>query len=227
MKGSLTFEHEQLYWLQGISRLAGLDEAGMGALAGPVVAAAVVFNSSFAVDYKLQATSYKLPMIRDSKTLSAAQREKAAEWIKGAALAWGVGEASVEEITAFNIRGASHLAMRRAIDSLTVVPELLLLDGTPAQPHPQIPATTIIDGDALVFSIAAASILAKVARDAIMARLHEEYPQYEWGNNKGYGSQVHMAILNSQGPSPHHRPTYAPIARLLTQKPVSVNIPTT
>jgi ribonuclease HII len=209
MKGSLTFEYEQQYWRQGIVRLAGIDEAGMGALAGPVVAAAVVFDSSLLI-------SGEAPAIRDSKKLSAAQRERAATWIKQQALAWGVGEASVAEITALNIRAASHLAMRRAIEQLSVSPELLLVDGTPAQVHPAIAAVTIIDGDASVFSIAAASILAKVHRDAIMLRLAEEYPAYEWGSNKGYGSRLHLAILDSQGPTPHHRPTYAPVARLLT-----------
>lgn len=211
MSTSLTFEYEQQYWQQGIEKLAGIDEAGMGALAGPVVAAAVVFKSSFAVDEMS-------PAVRDSKTLSVGQREKAAAWIKEHALAWGVGEASVEDITMLNIRGASHLAMRRAIEALSPLPDLLLVDGTPAQIHPTIPTTTIIDGDALVFSIAAASILAKVHRDAIMLRLSVEYPQYEWGSNKGYGSRLHMAMLDSNGPTPHHRPTYAPIARLLTEK---------
>ncbi len=214
---SLSLEHEQEYWSQEVMHVAGLDEAGMGALAGPVVAAAVVFDSSFATTYNLQSTTSTLPPIRDSKTLSAKQREMAAAWIKTNAVAWGVGEASVAEITTLNIRGASHVAMQRAIEGLQVVPELLLIDGTPAQVHPGIPTTNIINGDALVFSIAAASILAKVARDAIMARLHSEYPQYEWGSNKGYGSRVHMAMLESTGPSPYHRPTYAPVSRLLTK----------
>jgi ribonuclease HII len=207
MSESLSLDYEQQYWRQGIAHLAGIDEAGMGALAGPVVAAAVVFKASLIIDESS-------PVIRDSKLLSVGQREKAAAWIKAQALSWGVGEASVADITELNIRGASHLAMRRAIAALAPAPELLLVDGTPAQIHDTI---TIIDGDAIVFSIAAASILAKVHRDAIMARLDQEFPEYQWGSNKGYGSRLHMAMLDSYGPTPHHRPTYAPVARLLTR----------
>lgn len=211
MYSALDFTHEQPYWQQGIERVAGLDEAGMGALAGPVVAAAVVFSPSLEGEHG---------GVNDSKKLSARQREKAAEWIKEKALAWAVGEASVEDITQLNIRRASHLAMRRAIEQLSCTVELLLVDGTPAQPHPHIPAINIIDGDALVFSIAAASILAKVHRDALMAQLDREYPQYGWAGNKGYGSRLHMVALDAHGATPHHRPTYAPIAALLTQKVV-------
>jgi len=191
-------------------------------LAGPVMAAAVIFEASFATNYNLQPITSNLPSIRDSKKLSAKQREIAEVWIKEHALAWGVGEASVADITELNIRNASHLAMRRAIAGLTLVPELILVDGTPAQVHPDIPAVNIINGDALVFSIAAASILAKVARDATMARLHEEYPHYQWESNKGYGSRLHLVALDSYGASPHHRPTYAPVAAVLGQQPVGL-----
>lgn len=208
MKEPLTFEYEQYYWQQGMGRLAGIDEVGMGALAGPVVAAAVIFFPSGKGGNE---------GVDDSKTLSAPQREKAAVWIKEHALAWAVGEASVAEITRLDIRAASHLAMRRAVDALTTRPELLLIDGTPVQPHPTIPAITIIDGDALVFSIAAASILAKVHRDALMTALDQVYPQYQFASNKGYGSRFHLVALDSHGPTPQHRPTYAPIARLLTE----------
>ncbi len=210
MAEPLTFDYEQPYWQQGITRIAGIDEVGMGALAGPVVAAAVVFSPS-------DEGEREGVVIRDSKTLSAKQREKAAIWIKEHALAWAVGEASVEEITQLNIRAASHLAMQRAVDALSHSPELLLLDGTPAQPHPAIPAINFVDGDAFVFSIAAASIVAKVYRDARMAALDADYPQYGWGSNKGYGSRLHLVALDSHGPTLHHRASYAPIARLLTK----------
>lgn len=210
MTNPLTFEHEQQYWQQGIERLAGIDEVGMGALAGPVVAGAVVFSPS-------EGEKEGVPPIRDSKTLSAKQREAAAEWIQKTAQAWAVGEATVDEITRLNIRAASHLAMRRAIDALGSTPQLLLIDGTPAQPHPAIPAINIIDGDALVFSIAAASILAKVHRDAIMVALDREYPAYQFAGNKGYGSRLHLVALDSHGATPHHRPTYAPVAAVLTK----------
>ena len=223
MRGSisLTFEYEQQYWQQGIEKLAGIDEAGMGALAGPVVAAAVMFDPEPPRAPLVKGGKGGVaPVIRDSKTLSARQRETAAEWIKQSARAWGVGEASVADITALNIRGASHLAMRRAIEQLNNQPELLLVDGTPAEVHPQLPTINIIDGDALVFSIAAASILAKVHRDALMLRLAAEYPQYQWEGNKGYGSRLHLAMLDSLGPTPHHRPTYAPVAAVLDRRGV-------
>lgn len=208
-----TWEYEELYWQQGISLIAGIDEAGMGALAGPVVAAAVLFKQQ---DQNFQFSSANF-QIRDSKTLSAKQREKAAEWIQEHAEASAVAQASVEEISALNIRNAAHLAMRRAIEVLGSVPDLVLIDGTPAQPHASIPAVNIIDGDALCISIAAASILAKVHRDSLMQKLDAEFPAYGFAGHKGYGSASHLAALREHGPCPHHRPTYAPIAALLTK----------
>lgn len=207
----LSFDHEQQYWQQNICLVAGIDEAGMGALAGPVVAAAVIFRKDVAV-------KDDRGLIRDSKRLSPKQREKAAVLVKESALAWATGEASVEEITHLNIRRASHLAMRRAVDNLSDQPELLLIDGTPAQPHSLIPAVNIIDGDALVFSIAAASILAKVHRDTIMTALDAQYPQYGFAKHKGYGSSLHLAALKEHGVCPYHRPTYAPVTAYLQAK---------
>lgn len=154
-------------------------------------------------------------LIRDSKLLSAKQREKASAWIKENALTWAVGEASVEEITELNIRGAAQLAMRRAIENLQPQPNVLLIDGTPAQLYPTIPAENIIDGDALCFSIAAASILAKVHRDSIMQRLHTEFPMYGFTFHKGYGTKMHLDALRRYGASPIHRPTYAPVLQVL------------
>lgn len=203
-----SFEYERQYWQAGIELVAGIDEAGMGALAGPVTAAAVIFRN-----WKLETGNSVA--IRDSKKLSAKQREKAAEWIKEHALNWGVGEATVEEITALNIRGASHLAMKRAIEALGMMPELLLIDGNPAQPHPSIPAINIVGGDAVVFSIAAASILAKVCRDEVMIRFDVQFPQYGFAGHKGYGSVKHLSALKQYGACPIHRPTYAPVAAAL------------
>ncbi|MEX0649669.1 MAG: ribonuclease HII [Candidatus Andersenbacteria bacterium] len=204
-----TFQYEEQYWNQHITAVAGVDEAGMGALAGPVVAAAVIFKPTA---WSQNTTS----LVRDSKTLSAKRRENLISLIHYTASAWAVGEATVEEIDRLNIRAASHLAMRRAIDTLSNTPDLLLIDGTPATPHPAIPATNIIDGDALSISIAAASILAKVHRDRLMQKLDEEFPQYGFAGHKGYGVKTHMDALRSFGASPHHRRTYAPVAAVLT-----------
>jgi ribonuclease HII len=223
-----TFKHESQYWEQGIGLIAGIDEAGMGALAGPVVAGAVVFSSNEstslfktqspnkAQNTKGQTSPRQLITIRDSKLMAAGQRERAAEWIKEKALVWAVGEASVEEIDRLNIRRASHLAMGRAVDALAVTPNLLLVDGTPAQPHRKIPAVNIIGGDRVCFSIAAAGILAKVHRDKIMTGLDKKYAGYGWVTNKGYGSLKHRLALKKLGVTEHHRRKYAPVAKCLT-----------
>lgn len=208
-----TFEFENLYWEQRITRVAGVDEAGMGALAGPVVAGAVIFSK------EMPTTNEEKISIRDSKTLSQKQREKAAEYIQKHALAWAVAEASVEEITELNIRRAAHLAMQRAVDQLSPQADILLIDGNPAQPHQTIPAVNLIDGDALSFSIAAASILAKVHRDSIMTALDKDFPQYGFAKHKGYGAKVHMEALQTAGPCIHHRTTYVPVAKLLAKRP--------
>jgi ribonuclease HII len=200
-----TFKVEEQYWAQGIALVAGVDEAGLGALAGPVVAGAVVFAST---------SLAPPPLIRDSKTLSPAQREKAAVWIKQNALAWAVGEASVAEIDTLNVRAASHVAMQRAIDGLLPVPHYLLIDGSPVAAHPHIPAECIVRGDSVSFSIAAASIMAKTHRDQLLRKLDTEHPQYGFAGHKGYGSALHLAALEQWGPCPHHRTSYAPIARL-------------
>lgn len=204
-----TLEYEQAFWQQGIGLIAGIDEVGMGALAGPVVAAAVILKQDIAPE--------SLAGIRDSKKLSAAQREKLDSVIKNSAHAWAIGEASVDEITKINIRRAAHLAMQRAVDQLQSLPELLLIDGNPAQPHPTIPATNIIKGDSLSLSIASASIIAKVYRDAIMTQLDAAFPIYGFAGHKGYGSPTHLAALQEYGPCAHHRATYAPIASLLAK----------
>lgn len=206
-----TFEYEQQYWSQGIPNIAGIDEAGMGALAGPVVAAAVIFSQDSLSTFT--ALVEKTP-IRDSKLLSPKQREKAAETIKQSAFSWAIGSATVSEIEEINIRAASHLAMQRAIESLSSPPDLIIIDGTPAQISDTIPTLNLIKGDQLSYSIAAASILAKVTRDAIMQELDATFPSYGFASHKGYGSQKHMDALTQYGATEHHRKTYAPISRL-------------
>lgn len=217
---SLNYETE--YWGQGIELIAGIDEVGMGALAGPVCAAAVVFeknfqfsNNNFQIISKVQFSKTRVPVIRDSKVMSAKQREQAARWIRENALAWAIGEASVEEIDMINIRRASHLAMQRAVDTLKVDPAMLLIDGTAAQPHPKIPAVNIIKGDQLCYSIAAASIVAKVYRDKVMEKFSRKFPGYDWESNKGYGSLSHKTALLEKGITVLHRKSYAPIAALV------------
>lgn len=183
--------------------VCGVDEAGRGPLAGPVYAAAVILDP-------------KLPVsgLADSKKLSETKREQLAGEIKRRARAWAVAGASVEEIDTLNILQATLLAMRRAVESLTCVPVQVLVDGNRC---PQLPYPTraIVRGDATVAEISAASILAKVERDAVMMRLHAEYPQYGFNVHKGYGTTLHMAALERHGACPAHRTTFGPVRKIL------------
>lgn len=183
--------------------IAGVDEAGRGPLAGPVVAAAVVWDPAMPV-----------AGVRDSKQLSSQERERLAETIREHALAWAIGRASVEEIDALNILQASLLAMRRAVLALTVAPHSVRVDGRhgPDVPHP---VETIIRGDALVPVISAASILAKVVRDADMVALDQIYPPYGFAQHKGYPTRAHRVALRLHGPCPAHRRTFRPVKALL------------
>jgi ribonuclease HII len=210
MKREPTFEHENQFWQQGIKLIAGIDEVGVGALAGPVCAAAVIFEES--------EENNDLVLIRDSKQMTEKNREKASGWIKKNAVAWATGEASVKEITEINILNASHLAMRRAVESLPVRPNMLFVDGRPVELCDDIPAVNLIGGDSLSRSIAAASIVAKVYRDDIMRKLDEEFPNYGFASHKGYGAAVHMAALEKYGAILHHRPSYAPVAKVILLK---------
>ncbi len=212
---SFFIEHE--YWSQGVANIAGIDEAGMGALAGPVVAGAAMFSES-ALE-KILEHQKKIP-IRDSKLLSEKQREKAFAFIQELADSYAVGQASVEEIDSLNIRNASHLAMRRAIENLGIMPDMLLIDGTSDTVHPSIFSLSVVKGDQLSYSIAAGSILAKVTRDNIMKTLDALHPAYGFASHKGYGAKAHMDALQAHGPTTHHRKSYAPIARLLTKSSV-------
>lgn len=207
-----TFEYEQQYWSQGIKFIAGIDEAGMGALAGPVVAAVVIFSQDILPTFS--EIFAKIP-VRDSKLLSARQRENAAELIEKHAHAWAIGSASAQEIDSLNIRAASHLAMQRAIEALQTPPDILMVDGTPVQISQTIPTINVIKGDQLSYSIAAASILAKVLRDAGMQQLDVKFPHYGFGSHKGYGAKIHMDALQQYGITEHHRKSYAPVAALV------------
>ncbi len=184
--------------------IAGVDEAGRGPLAGPVVAGAVIFKRG------------RIPKgIDDSKQMSPEAREEMYARILESAVAWGVGEASVDEIDLLNIRQATHLAMARAVRAMTVAPMFALVDGNDAPALP-CPCDTLVDGDARSVSIAAASILAKVTRDRMMRALHEEHPGYGWITNMGYSTEEHLAALEKIGPCVHHRRSFAPVRRLLS-----------
>ena len=182
--------------------VCGVDEAGRGPLAGPVVAAAVILDPLRPIDG-----------LNDSKKLSAKRREALAIVIRERALAWAVAEASVEEIDRINILQASFLAMRRAVEGLTLRPEKALIDGNRC-PALDCPTEAIVGGDGKVASIAAASILAKTVRDAGMLVLHADYPMYGFNRHMGYPTAFHLQTLREHGPSPVHRRSYAPVAQL-------------
>jgi ribonuclease HII len=176
---------------------AGCDEAGRGCLAGPVVAAAVILPQT-----------YQHKVLNDSKKLTAKQREYLKDEIKSVALAWGIGVVSHQEIDEINILNASFLAMHRAVEKLTVRPELLLIDGNRFNPYPDIKHVTIVKGDAKYYSIAAASVLAKTYRDELMSDLHEKFPEYGWITNAGYPTKSHRNAIRIFGPTPHHRMSF-------------------
>jgi ribonuclease HII len=183
--------------------VCGVDEAGRGPLAGPVVAAAVILQSG------------RIPKgLNDSKQLSEDAREKLYPRIWDMAVAVGVGQASVEEIDLVNIRQATHLAMARAVRALAVTAAGALVEGNDAPALP-CPCQTLVGGDGRSLSIAAASIIAKVTRDRLMAALHEEHPGYNWRQNKGYGTAEHYSGLKAHGVTVHHRHSFAPISELL------------
>lgn len=198
---------EQECWACGLSRVAGVDEAGRGPLAGPVVAAAFVFSRSAAE----AAFAGELGGLTDSKQLTESQRDAFFDLLMAQPeTGYGVGVASVEEIDRLNILQANHLAMRRAVEALPSLPERILVDGRPVPGLP-VQATAIIKGDALSFSIAAASVIAKVTRDRIMRDLDVTYPEYGFARNKGYGTSMHMQALLEFGPVPPHRRSFRPV----------------
>ncbi len=206
-----TLETERLFWNQGQAHIAGLDEAGRGAWAGPVYAAAVVLPLLDEVPDGLQG-------VRDSKTLSARQREVAFEQISASVLALGIGWATAEEIDARGIVPATRLAMRRALEALGLTPHALIIDAL-ALPTVALPQRYFPRADAQSLSVAAAGIAAKVSRDRWMAGdAAHDFPGYGFAQHKGYGTPQHRTALDDLGPCPIHRKTFRPIARRLAAK---------
>ena len=183
--------------------VCGVDEAGRGPLAGPVFAAAVILDPARPIDG-----------LRDSKKLSAARRDALATIIRRDALAWAIAQCSETEIDELNILQATMLAMRRAIEGLSVLPSLALIDGNRC-PVCSIRTEAIVKGDDKVAEISAASILAKTARDAALTEMHRTYPQYAFDQHKGYPTALHLERLRAHGVSPVHRRSYAPVRALL------------
>lgn len=193
-------DHEEEAWERGLSVVVGLDEAGRGPLAGPVVAAAVVLREGTAFEG-----------VTDGKRLSSGRRSELAVRIREGARACALGAASVSEVERLNPRGASCLAMRRALAALPLRAELLLVDGRPFDGLGE--HRSLVRGDVRCHSIACASILAKVVRDRLMTNLHPRYPTYGWASNVGYGTPHHLEALRRHGPTPHHRRTFRPVAQ--------------
>lgn len=187
----------------GHERVAGIDEAGRGPLAGPVVAAAVILPEDFSCQD-----------LDDSKKLTARKREQLYEQLTGdARVEWAVAEASCDEIDGLNILRATHLAMRRAAEKLSPAPDFCLIDGLPVKDFP-LPHEAVVKGDGLSLSIAAASILAKVSRDRIMSGIDAECPAYGFARHQGYGTKEHLEALRTHGPCRHHRRSFQPVAQL-------------
>jgi ribonuclease HII len=203
-----TLKEEMALLSQGYCFIAGLDEAGRGSLAGPVVAAAVILPLSDPDDCLRCFAG-----VRDSKQLTAQQRERLYEVIMQHALAVGIGIGSVEMIDERNILQATKYAMRSALAQLTIPPQALLLDAIHLA-EIDLPQRSIIKGDECCISIAAASIVAKVTRDRMMLQLHKLYPAYGFAQNKGYGTEAHIEALRKCGATPHHRKSFAPVREL-------------
>lgn len=200
-------EYERKFWKAGESRLAGVDEAGRGPLAGPVIAAAVVFDPAFA---KAEETE-TLFGLNDSKQLSESRRDFFFRLLATCRhVEIGIGISTVEEIDRLNILRATHVAMRRAVENLPSLPDRVLVDGLPVQGLPCV-STAIVGGDARSLSIAAASVMAKVIRDSRMKELDLIYPAYGFARHKGYGSGAHIQALLEFGPSPVHRMSFRPV----------------
>lgn len=194
---------EALLWSEGVQFIAGIDEAGRGALAGPVAVAAVILPPDPDIPEDLAG-------VKDSKLMTPLQRTKWAERIREMALAWGIGFASHLEIDEIGIVPATHLAAQRALEQLQVSPQHVLLDYI-VLPDYNLPQTSLIKGDSRSLSIAAASVLAKTARDALMCQIDIEYPDYGFAEHKGYTTRRHLEVLNEKEPSPVHRRSYYPI----------------
>jgi ribonuclease HII len=195
--------YETALHARGLIHIAGVDEAGRGPLAGPVVAAAVIVPRGFSC-----------PGLDDSKKLSASKRESLYQVLtQDPEVIWSVATAEREEIDRLNILRATHLAMRRAVEALATRPDHCLIDGLPVRGFP-IPHDAIIKGDGLSLSIAAASIIAKVTRDALMGEIDREFPQFGFAKHQGYGTKAHLEALRNHGPCRHHRRSFQPVAQL-------------
>ena len=192
----------------GAERIAGLDEAGRGPLAGPVVAAAVVFPEGLV-----------MPGVTDSKQVAEGRRERLYDEIIAAAVAYGIGIVDERTIDEVNILEASIIAMERALECISPPPDHLLIDGNFTLPRISIPQRSIVKGDCLSHSIAAASILAKVTRDRLMRELHERYPLYNFQKHKGYGTKEHIEMIRRHGPCDAHRKSFKPVAGMLQERP--------
>lgn len=196
------FRHEKKLRSLGIARIAGIDEAGRGALAGPVVAAAAILPERF-----------RHRKLNDSKQLSPELREEIYQNLTTRSdIVWAVGIVDSVEIDRINILRAAHQAMRIAVAGLTISPEHALIDGLPVIPFP-LPQTAIIDGDCLSLSIAAASVIAKVTRDTLMREFCAHFPHYCFSQHKGYGTELHLQKLHEHGPCPIHRRSFEPVAQ--------------
>ena len=204
--GRPTFQEEDALRQLGYRRVAGIDEAGRGPLAGPVVAAAVILPGNFEADWK--------PLINDSKQLSPSLREELFLYITDIAVGIGIGMCDVQIIDSRGIVKATRLAMKRAVEQLTPVPDTLLIDYM-SVPEIRIPQKGITHGDCLSFSIACASIIAKVTRDHLMIELDKTFPEYKFAEHKGYGTPEHLECLRRFGPSPIHRCSFQPVRELM------------
>ncbi len=198
--------YERQLWAAGVRFVAGVDEAGRGAWAGPVVAAAVIMPPE-----------PRIPGVVDSKALTPKQREELYEQITSVAVAWAVASAEPEEIEALNILGATRKAMCEAVARLSPTPERVLIDGNDV-PELALEHTAIPDGDSRCYSIAAASIIAKVWRDRLMIELDAKYPGYDFARHKGYGTKAHQQALAQNGPCPIHRMCFEPVKRLAQRR---------
>lgn len=200
---SPTFTEEKKLWRQGYQHIAGIDEAGCGCWAGPLVCGVVILPPEFSESG-----------IRDSKLLTSKRREEFYDIIKVNASAWSVGRASEKEIDSLGLTKAKNKAVRRALKSLKTKPEYLLLDNNIEKP-PEIPGNSFIKGDTNIISIACASIMAKVTRDNIITKLGKDYPKYSFAKNKGYGTKEHQEALRKHGICEIHRKSYKPIAKII------------
>jgi ribonuclease HII len=204
--GPPTFNEENAVWQSGYYRIAGIDEVGRGPLAGPVVAAAVILPGNFEADWK--------PMVNDSKQLSPLLREELFPYISEIAISIGVGFSDAQIIDRRGIVKATRLAMKKAVDQLLPEPDFLLVDYLHI-PEIKLPQKGITHGDCLVFSIACASIIAKVTRDHWMIELDKKYPGYKFAEHKGYGTPEHLECLQRLGPSPIHRCSFQPVRDMM------------